>query len=66
MVKSVGSGVSELRIDFGPGFRVYMGRDGDRLILLLGGGTKHRQQQDIERAKAAWQAYKRRKALGEL
>lgn len=65
-VKGVGSGVSELKIDSGPGFRIYLGRDGERLILLLGGGTKRRQQQDIERAKVAWQAYKRRKAAGEL
>jgi putative addiction module killer protein len=65
-VKSVGSGVSELKIDFGPGFRVYIGRDGERLILLLGGGTKRRQQEDIDRAKASWQAYKHRKAAGEI
>jgi len=65
-IKSVGSGVSELRINFGPGFRIYFGRDGDRLVLLLCGGTKQRQQQDIERAYASWQAYKRRKGAGEL
>ena len=65
-VKSVGSGVSELKIDFGPGFRVYIGRDGERLILLLGGGTKRRQQEDIDRAKTSWQDYKRRKAAGEI
>ena len=49
--KSVGAGVNECRIDFGPGYRVYFGRDGDTLIILLGGGTKKRQQQDIESAK---------------
>jgi putative addiction module killer protein len=65
-VKGVGSGVSELKLDFGPGFRVYFGRDGDRLILLLGGGTKRAQQKDIEQAKASWLAYKRRKAAGEI
>jgi len=65
-VKGVGSGVSELKLDFGPGYRVYFGRDGERLILLLGGGTKHQQQKDIEQAKASWLAYKRRKAAGEI
>lgn len=60
-VKGVGSGVFECRIDFGPGYRVYFGKDGDRLVILLGGGTKKRQQQDIETALARWQDYKRRK-----
>jgi putative addiction module killer protein len=57
----VGGGVLECRIDFGPGYRIYMGRDGDRLIILLGGGTKKRQQRDIEKAQALWQQYKHRK-----
>lgn len=65
-VKSVGSGVFELKLNFGPGFRVYLGREGDHLVLLLGGGTKSRQESDIERAKAAWQSYKRRRKAGEL
>jgi len=60
-VKSVGSGVFELRISFGPGYRVYFGTDGDRLLILLGGGTKQRQQRDIAAAIANWQDYKRRK-----
>jgi putative addiction module killer protein len=60
-VKGVGSGVFELRIDFGPGYRVYFGKDGERLIILLGGGTKKRQQHDIDAAIADWQDYKRRK-----
>ncbi len=60
-VKGVGSGVFELRIDFGPGYRVYFGKDGERLILLLGGGTKQRQQRDIKTATVNWQDYKRRK-----
>ena len=51
-VKGVGSGVFECKIDFGPGYRVYFGKDGDRLVILLGGGTKKRQQQDIETALA--------------
>lgn len=42
-VKGVGSGVFENRIDFGPGYRVYFGKEGDRIIVLLGGGTKKRQ-----------------------
>lgn len=62
--KSVGQGVRETRIDFGPGYRVYFGKDGDRLIILLAGGTKKRQQKDIENAKARWQDYKRRKKEG--
>ncbi|HEX4771289.1 MAG TPA: type II toxin-antitoxin system RelE/ParE family toxin [Bryobacteraceae bacterium] len=60
-VKGVGSGVFESRIDFGPGYRVYFGKDGDRLVILLGGGTKKHQQQDIETALVRWQDYKRRK-----
>ncbi len=51
-VKAVGEGVAELRMDFGPGYRVYFGKDGDRLIILLGGGTKKRQQADIAMAKS--------------
>jgi putative addiction module killer protein len=60
-VKGVGSNVLELRIDFGPGYRVYFGRDGERLIILLGGGTKKRQQRDINDAASNWEDYKRRK-----
>ena len=60
--KSVGSGVLEYRIDFGPGYRIYFGRDGDDLILLVAGGTKHRQRQDIATAQMRWVEYKRRKA----
>ena len=59
--KSVGAGVLEYRIDFGPGYRVYFGRDGDALIILLGGGTKTRQQKDIRTCRDLWQEYRRRK-----
>lgn len=58
--KGVGAGVSELRIDFGPGYRIYFGRDG-ALIVLLAGGVKKRQQRDIEAARERWTDYKRRK-----
>ena len=59
-VKGVGEGVLEYRLDWGPGYRVYFGRDGDVLVILLTGGTKRRQQRDIETAKALWADYKRR------
>jgi putative addiction module killer protein len=59
--KGIGAGVSEYRIDFGPGYRIYFGKDGDMLIILLGGGTKKRQQRDIEVAKTLWREYKQRK-----
>jgi putative addiction module killer protein len=60
-VKSVGSGVFEYKINFGPGYRIYFGKDGNRLVILIGGGTKKRQQQDIVSAQECWAAYKRRK-----
>jgi putative addiction module killer protein len=59
--KSVGAGVSEYRIDFGPGYRIYFGRDGGTLVILLCGGSKKRQQADIEDAKKLWADYKARK-----
>ncbi|MGO4882651.1 MAG: type II toxin-antitoxin system RelE/ParE family toxin [Bryobacteraceae bacterium] len=60
-VEGVGSGVFEQKIDFGPGYRIYFGKDGASLIILLGGDTKKRQRQDIAAAKDRWAAYKRRK-----
>lgn len=60
-VKPVGEGVSERRIDWGPGYRVYFGRDGVRLVILLVGGSKKRQQNNIRWAKQYWADYKRRK-----
>lgn len=62
--KRLGSGILEFRIDFGPGYRIYFGRDGDRIVILLGGGTKKRQQNDIEKAKVLWKEYKGRKRQG--
>lgn len=59
--KSVGGGLQESRIDFGPGYRIYFGRDGERLLILLGGGTKKRQQDDIRSAQALWADYRQRK-----
>ncbi len=55
-------GIGEYRLDWGPGYRVYIGRDGERLIILLGGGTKKGQSKDIERAVAMWKEYIKRKA----
>ncbi len=57
-VKSVGSGVFEVKIDFGPGYRVYFGKDGAEFVILLGGGTKKQQQRDIENAHKLWRDYK--------
>jgi putative addiction module killer protein len=58
--KSVGEGVTELRLDFGPGYRVYLGQDGDVLVILLCGGDKRTQARDIATAQQYWQAYKER------
>jgi putative addiction module killer protein len=60
-VKGVGGGVLEYRIDWGPGYRVYFGRDGATLVILLAGGTKRRQQRDIAAAQDRWADYRRRK-----
>lgn len=60
-MKSVGEGVSEYRIDFGAGYRIYFGKDGEHLVILVGGGTKKHQQQDIADAKLIWRRYKQRK-----
>ncbi|NOK58248.1 MAG: type II toxin-antitoxin system RelE/ParE family toxin [Chloroflexi bacterium AL-W] len=49
-VKGVGHGVLEFRIDYGPGYRIYFGKDGKKLVILLAGGPKKRQQHDIEAA----------------
>jgi len=59
--KGVGAGVQEYRLDYGPGYRIYFGRDGERLVILLAGGTKKRRQADIAAAQARWADYKTRK-----
>lgn len=58
--RTVGEGVMELRIDHGPGYRVYFGRVGRRIVLLLCGGDKASQSKDIELARAYWADYRRR------
>jgi len=58
--KPVGDGVSELRVDIGAGYRVYYGKHGQALIILLCGGDKGSQQADITRSKAYWVNWKRR------
>ena len=60
--KSVGGGVWERRLDFEKGYRIYYAKDGEDLVLLLCGGTKSRQQADIDKAKQYWKDYKQRKA----
>ena len=60
-IKGAGTGVFECRIEFGPCYRVYFGKDCEAPIILLGGGTKRCQQQDIETARGLWREYKRLK-----
>ena len=60
-VKSVGAGVVEYRIDYGPGYRIYFGRDGGTLVILLAGGSKKGHPKDVRDAKARWSDYKERK-----
>ncbi|MXW97848.1 MAG: type II toxin-antitoxin system RelE/ParE family toxin [Acidimicrobiaceae bacterium] len=60
-LKGLGGGLLECRLHFGPGYRIYLGRDGHSLVILLAGGTKARQQQDIERARELWREYRHRK-----
>lgn len=63
-VRSLRGGVSELRIDYGPGYRAYFGRDGQTVIVLLCGGDKRKQEADIKRAVELWKEYENRKKRG--
>jgi len=63
-VRGVGEGVIERRADFGPGYRIYFARDGPDLVILLGGGDKSAQRDDIPRARERWRDYRMRKARG--
>lgn len=60
---AVGEGVSELRLFFGPGYRVYYGEHNNTVVVLLCGGDKNSQPQDIQQAKAYWREYKRHENL---
>ncbi len=60
-VKGVGSGVFDFKVNYGPGYRLYFGKDGETIVILLAGGTKKRQQRNIEAAQSRWQDYKDRK-----
>lgn len=64
-VKSVESGVYERKVDFGPGYRVYFGKDGGHVVIVLGGSTKQRQQPAIKAVKERWIDYRRQKHAGE-
>ena len=59
-VRGVGEGVMERRVDFGPGYRIYFAWDGPTLVILLGGGDKSSQRDDIDRAKERWRDYRNR------
>ena len=56
-------GIGEYILNWGPGYRVYLAKDGETLITLLGGGTKHKQQKDIDQAKKLYAEYKHRKKI---
>jgi putative addiction module killer protein len=60
-LKPLGGGLHEVKIDFGPGYRVYFGRIEQAIILLLGGGTKQAQRRDIAHARTRWADYQQRR-----
>ncbi len=60
-VRAVGEGVSELKVDFGPGYRVYFALEGKALVILLVGGSKGSQKKDIEKANEYWKDYSSKK-----
>jgi len=62
-VKGVGGGVFERKIDFGPGYRIYFGKDGDTVVILLGGSSKQRQKEAIEAAKERWADFRTRRSM---
>jgi putative addiction module killer protein len=64
-VEGVGAGVFEYKLNWGPGYRVYFGKDGEKLVILVGGGTKKKQSGDIAAAQDCWAEYKKRKRQGE-
>lgn len=63
--RSVGEGVSELKINYGPGYRVYFGQIGSKIVLLLCGGDKSTQSKDIRKAKEYWADYEKRENTNE-
>jgi putative addiction module killer protein len=64
-VEGVGAGVFEYKLDWGPGYRVYFGKDGEKVVILVGGGTKKKQSSDITAAQGCWAEYRKRKRQGE-
>lgn len=63
-IKRLGGGIFEYRINYGPGYRIYFGKRGERIIILLGGGTKRGQATDIRRAQRLWKKYLRQMRMG--
>jgi len=63
--RAVGDGVQELKIDYGPGYRVYFGQIGNDLVILLCGGDKSTQDEDIQEAKQYWASYKKEKSYAD-
>lgn len=61
-LRSVGDGIQELKIDYGPGYRVYFGQEDSELVILLCGGDKSTQSEDIKEAKRYWASYKQEKS----